>query len=229
MDQLSVLAAFTAGIFSFFSPCVLPLLPAYLSFITGIAFSSGNDPSAQRPLNTAVNSVFFILGFSLVFVALGQLQLAQAAAITHLSLYKTLEDCLCSALFILGAAKIPFLNYEARFRLKSKPAGYFGSFAAGVVFSAGWSPCVGPILGSILVLAASDASVYRGTALLVIYSLGLGIPFFLASLSVNSFIAGYKKLGGWIKYINLTAGALLLATGAVVALQGVIFLASPLN
>jgi len=133
------------------------------------------------------------------------------------------------ALFILGAAKIPFLNYEARFRLKSKPAGYFGSFAAGVVFSAGWSPCVGPILGSILVLAASDASVYRGTALLVIYSLGLGIPFFLASLSVNSFIAGYKRLGGWIKYINLAAGALLLATGAVVALQGLIFLTSPLN
>ncbi len=232
MDQVSLLAAFAAGVLSFFSPCVLPLLPAYLSFITGITFSSGDGPSAQRPLNAAVNSIFFILGFSLVFVVLGAAaSSAGQLLMRHLNLIKLFGGLLIMlfALFILGAAKIPFLNYEARFRLRSRPAGYFGSFAAGVVFSAGWTPCVGPILGSILVLAASNASMYKGIVLLAFYSLGLGIPFFLSSLSVNYFLAVYGRLGSRIKYINLAAGALLLATGAVVALQGLIFLASPLN
>jgi cytochrome c-type biogenesis protein len=117
------------------------------------------------------------------------------------------------ALFIIDVIKIPFLNFETRFHLKSKPAGYFGSFVAGIVFSAGWTPCVGPILGSILVLASHEGSVYRGMILLGSYSLGLGIPFFITSLSVNSFLAYYKKLNKYIRYINIAAGLFLLAVG----------------
>ena len=231
MDHISVFAAFSGGVLSFLSPCVLPLLPAYLSFITGITFSSEDAAPEVQLRSTAINSLSFIAGFSIVFILLGAAaSSAGQLLMEHLNLVKLFGGLLIMvfALFVLGAAKIPFLNYEARFRLKSRPAGYFGSFAAGIVFSAGWTPCVGPILGSILVLAAGQASVSKGMLLLAFYSLGLGLPFFLASLSVNSFLAYYKRFGRYIKYANLAAGLFLLATGAVLTAGALISLASGL-
>lgn len=217
MEQITLISAFIAGMLSFFSPCILPLIPSYISFITGVTFSSEVEAPHAAPLQaTIINSLCFIAGFSFVFVVFG------AAASTAGQIFMNYRDLIrflggiliiVFALFMIGVIKIPFLNFEAKFHLKSRPAGYFGSFVAGVVFSAGWTPCVGPILGSILVLAAHEDSVLRGMILLGSYSLGLGIPFFITSLSVNSFLAYYKKFNKYIKYINLAAGLFLLAVG----------------
>ena len=217
MEQITLISAFIAGILSFFSPCILPLIPSYISFITGITFSSVESiEKTEISYSTILNSLFFIAGFSFVFIVFG------AAASTAGQIFMNYRDLIrllgglliiIFALFIIGVIKIPFLNFEAKFHLKSKPVGYFGSFAAGIVFSAGWTPCVGPILGSILVLAAHEESVSRGMLLLGSYSLGLGIPFFITSLSINTFLAYYKKVNRYIRYINLAAGLLLLAVG----------------
>ena len=169
MEQISLISAFIAGILSFFSPCILPLIPSYVSFITGVTFSydaekpvRAHRDGAHRDAHlqlTIINSLSFIAGFSFVFVIFG------AAASTAGQVFMDYKEVIrligglliiVFALFIIGIIKIPFLNFETRFHLKSKPAGYFGSFVAGVVFSAGWTPCVGPILGSILVLAAHE-------------------------------------------------------------------------
>jgi cytochrome c-type biogenesis protein len=217
-SNLSLFIAFTAGLFTFISPCVLPLIPSYLSFITGISLEQFNSAEDSKKLRrvTIFHSLMFILGFSIVFILLG----ASATFLGgFLQQYQGLIAKIGGALIILfglhisGLLKIKFLQKEKRMHLRDKPLGYFGSALIGLTFAAGWTPCIGPILGTILVFAGTTANLYRGIFLLVSYSLGLAIPFFLTSLAVNSALPYFKKLTAHLRIISIISGIFLIAIG----------------
>ncbi len=210
--------AFLAGILSFLSPCVLPLLPSYVSFITGISFeqlTSEKDRKRVRFL-TITNSFAFVAGFSAVFISLGA-----SSSFFGQILYKYREWIrigggilvIIFGLFISGIIKLDLFLKEKRLHLHGKPAGYLGSFLVGMTFAAAWSPCIGPILGTILLYAASEGSTTYGLKLLSVYSLGLGLPFFLSSLALNTFLSYSKVLYRFMKVIMLLSGLLLIIFG----------------
>jgi cytochrome c-type biogenesis protein len=210
--------AFLAGILSFLSPCVLPLLPSYVSYITGISFEdlTGNIDRNRVRFLTLTNSLVFILGFSFVFTLLG----ASSSAVGRL--FFQYQDQIRIAggiliiifgLFVAGFLKLDFLMREKKVHMNFKPAGYIGTFAVGMTFAAGWTPCIGPILGSILMFAGSTASVTYGVKLLSVYSLGLGIPFLLSSLALNTFLSHSRKLQRHMNVIMVISGMLLIVFG----------------
>lgn len=218
MNDVSIPMAFLAGLLSFLSPCVLPILPSYVSFITGVSFeklTSGEDKKRVRLL-TITNSLAFVLGFSAVFISLG----ASSSLIGQL-LYKY-QDLIRIAggilviifgLFISGIIKLTPLLKEKRFHLHGRPAGYLGTFLIGMTFAAAWTPCIGPILGTILVYAAAEGSTLYGLKLLSFYSLGLALPFFLSSLAINTFFSYSKVLYRFMRVIMLLSGLLLIIFG----------------
>jgi cytochrome c-type biogenesis protein len=218
MKDISMPMAFLAGLLSFLSPCVLPLLPSYVSFITGISFeqlTSEKDRKRVRFL-TITNSFAFVAGFSAVFISLG----ASSSFFGQL-LYRYQEWIrivggilvIIFGLFISGIIKLDLFLKEKRLHLHGKPAGYLGSFLVGMTFAAAWSPCIGPILGTILLYAASEGSTSYGLKLLSVYSLGLGLPFFLSSLALNTFLSYSKVLYRFMRAIMLSSGLLLIIFG----------------
>jgi cytochrome c-type biogenesis protein len=218
MKDISIPMAFLAGVLSFLSPCVLPLVPSYVSYITGVSFESlrlTGDRKRIRSL-TLTNSLAFISGFSLVFISLG----ASSSFVGHL-LYKYQDwiriiggiFVIIFGLFISGILKLDFLIRERRFHLHGKPAGYFGSFIIGMTFAAAWTPCIGPILGTILLYAASEGSASYGLKLLFFYSLGLALPFLLSSLAINTFLSYSKIVYRFMRPIMLLSGLLLIILG----------------
>jgi cytochrome c-type biogenesis protein len=237
MADTSVIAAFFAGILSFISPCVLPLVPGYLSFISGVSLdqlrgpkvgspSHGEAVAVALPRAQATQQVFFaslafVLGFTVVFVALG----ATASTIgTFLFQKSSIISKIAGALLIvfglhtMGVFKIPFLYMEKRFDAgDKKPAGLFGAFFVGLAFAFGWTPCIGPILSTILTLAANEGTLQRGIVLLAVYSLGLGVPFLLTSLAVNQFFAAFAKIRRYYHAIEVTAGVMMIVIGGLIA------------
>lgn len=216
--EVSVAIAFTAGILSFVSPCVLPLIPSYLTYITGVSFKELTDAKAKGRLRwaTMLHSLLFIMGFSVVFILMG----ASASYLGQLLIeYQEWIMKGGGVLIILlgihftGIINIPFLQMEKRFELRKKPLGHLGSFFVGVVFAAGWTPCIGPILSSILIYASTSKSFTTGVLLLTVYSLGLGIPFFLASLAFNSFLSAFDKIKRYMRWVTLASGILLIVIG----------------
>lgn len=216
--NLSVLVAMSAGLFSFLSPCVLPLFPSYLSFITGMSFEEFKDQSTVRSTRRKVmlHSLCFILGFSAVFITLG----ASFSALGSLLLqYQTLIRkiggilIIFFGLYIMGLFKIPLLARYAQVHLQDKPAGYLGSLLVGLSFAIGWTPCVGPILGAILTLASTSGEVNQGMMLLGAYSLGLGIPFFLSSLALHKFLYFFQRFNRYIQAVHVTGGVILVVAG----------------
>ncbi len=218
MGNVSILAAFTAGIISFISPCVLPLIPGYLSFISGVSveeLKSGDKKSgALRKVST--NTLLFVLGFTVVFVAMGaSATFVGEFLLSKLSLFNKIAGVIIIilGLHIIGVFRIPFLNYEKRFHARGRPLGPLGSFVVGLAFAFGWTPCIGPILGGILALAANQDTVGKGVVLLSSYSLGLGIPFFITAVSFNTFLGFF----GWVKKhfrtIEIISGLLLVGIG----------------
>jgi cytochrome c-type biogenesis protein len=217
-SELSVLVAFSAGVFSFLSPCVLPLFPSYLSFITGMSMDDLQGPAAGRG-RIIGHSLAFIVGFSLVFVALG----ASLSALGQLLYdYRDLIRraggtlMIVFGLYIAGVLPVAWLGRYRQEHLRSKPAGLLGSWVVGVSFAIGWTPCVGPILGSILTLAGTAETVGTGVTLLTAYSAGLGLPFFLSSLALGTFLAAFHRFRAWIPLVERTAGALLVVVGVLV-------------
>ncbi|MEW6162814.1 MAG: cytochrome c biogenesis protein CcdA [Nitrospirota bacterium] len=218
MKDVSIPMAFLAGLLSFLSPCVFPLLPSYVSYITGISFenlTSGDDRKRVRFL-TFTNSVSFIFGFSAVFISLG----ASSSLIGQLLLeYRDWIRIgggilvIIFGLFISDIIKFGFLMRERRFHLRGRPAGYLGSFIIGITFAAAWSPCIGPILGSILLYAASEGSTSYGLKLLFFYSFGFALPFFLSSLAINTFLSYSRILYRFMRLIMLLSGLLLIIFG----------------
>ncbi len=219
--------AFVAGLLSFLSPCVLPLVPSYVGFLTGLSLE---ELEGRRGGRTAlVNALWFIAGFSLIFVALGATASALGAALIRAQVWIGRVGGVVVVLFglyLLGALRPAFLMRERRIQLANKPVGYFGSAVVGVTFGAAWTPCIGPILGAILTLAAAQASVGQGTALLAAYSLGLAIPFLLTALALDRFLAWFQRFRPYIVWVDRVAGALLVVLGILLVTDRFTLLAS---
>jgi cytochrome c-type biogenesis protein len=218
--SLGVAVAFSAGLFSFLSPCVLPLFPSYISFITGMSVGDLTaDLTADARRRVLVHAVAFVLGFSLVFVALGA---SFSAAGQFLFSYRDPIRRIGGALIVLfglyiaGVLRIGMFGRTASWQLREEPAGYLGSFIVGVTFAIGWTPCVGPILGAILSLAGTAETVERGVGLLVAYSAGLGVPFLVSALALGPFLRFFKGYRPFIPIVERGAGVLLILVGVLV-------------
>lgn len=207
--------AFLAGLLSFLSPCVLPLVPSYLSYVTGM---SGVAELRSRRHLALLHATLFVVGFSLIFIALG----ATATAFGRLlNAYQHWLERVGGALIVvfglytMGVLKIGLLSREARIQLGDKPLGYLGSVLAGMAFGAGWTPCIGPILGSILLYTSSQADFGRGLSLLLAYSLGLAIPFLVAAGALEAFLGWFQRFRKYIGWVERIAGALLVVVGVM--------------
>ncbi len=222
MENVSILTAFVFGLISFISPCVLPIVPGYLSFISGLSFEEmqNADNLASVRKRVLANSLVFVLGFSLVFIALG----ASASAVGQfLHEWLNLISKIAGIVIIIfgihmtGLYRIPFLNYEKRIHSQAKPMGFIGSFVVGLAFAFGWTPCIGPILAGILALAAQQETVGQGIVLLACYSAGLGIPFLLAALSLTVFYRIFDKFKRYLHVVEVVGGVLLILVGILIA------------
>ena len=217
MESVSYPAALIAGVLSFFSPCILPLIPAYFSFISGYSLEELTAAKTMALRNRIIYStILFILGFSTVFILLG----ASASLLGGLmSRYKDVIRIVGGVVIILfglhltGILRIGRLDVEKRISLKEKPLHFFGTFLIGMAFGAGWSPCIGPLLGSILIMAGNQETVGQGMVLLGVYSLGLGVPFVILSIFINFLLLVTAKMKGVVKILHPTAGILLIIMG----------------
>ncbi|MEE8126747.1 MAG: cytochrome c biogenesis protein CcdA [Nitrospirales bacterium] len=222
ISQISLFAAFTAGLLSFISPCVLPLVPSYLSYITGLSVENLANVEERVRFQSVIilNSLLFIAGFSAVFIAFG----ASASLIGQV-LYEY-QDVLRKVggiliiifgLYLLGILKLKFFMTERRLmEFKVRPVGYLGSFLIGTAFAAGWTPCVGPVLGTILAYASTTDSMSSGVMLLSFYSLGLGLPFFLTALGMDSFLSYFKSWRTYLGGVSFVSGGLLVLVGVMI-------------
>jgi cytochrome c-type biogenesis protein len=220
-ESVGVLVAFSAGLFSFLSPCVLPLFPSYLSFITGMSVDRLTvEVGASERTRALGHSAAFVAGFTAVFVTLGA---SFSAAGQFLLDYRDWIRIggglliIVFGLYIAGILRIGLFGRSAQIGIKNKPAGFVGSFAVGLTFAIGWTPCVGPVLGSILTIAGSDKNVQQGIALLLAYSAGLGLPFLLFSVALGTFLRFFKRYRPLIPVVERAAGLLLVAVGVLVA------------
>ena len=224
-STLGAISAFAAGAVSFLSPCVLPLVPAYMSYVTGqsLAAGAGGAATVTSRLSAASMSLFFVLGFSAVFIALG----ASATALSRMLLQYRYEAGIAGgalvALFglvmLVGVERIPFLRRDAHFHLRTATANPASAFALGLAFGFGWTPCIGPILSGILAIAATRETVAQGMTLLLVYSLGLGIPFVLTGFAVTRFMRFFVHYKKHIRTGEIVAGALLIGIGLLIFLD----------
>lgn len=217
-QEISALIAFTAGLLSFISPCVLPLVPSYITYVTGASFKelAGARGKARLGWATMIHSLLFIMGFSAVFILMGaSASYLGQVLVEYQSWIMKVGGVLIIVLGIhfTGIINIPFLQMEKRFELRKKPLGYLGSFLVGVVFAAGWTPCIGPILSTILIYASTSKNYMTGVYLLTVYSLGLGIPFFLSSLAFNAFLSAFDKIKRYMRWVTLISGIFLMIIG----------------
>lgn len=217
---LTIWMALGAGILSFLSPCVLPIFPSYLSFITGLSFSelSGSVNNIRTRRAIILNALCFIFGFSVVFMSLGaSFSLLGQLLFDYQQILRKVGGVLVIlfGLYIAGFLKFPFLTRTFQFELKDRPAGYLGAFIVGVTFAAGWTPCVGPILGSILLYASTAKTAYTGIMMLGAYSLGLAIPFFLSAVALNRFLDYFDRYKRLIPVVSTVGGIFLVFVGGL--------------
>ena len=218
MENISLIVAFGAGLLSFLSPCVLPLVPVYLASLAGPdIFVSG---AYKRRISVFLHSLSFVVGFTVVFVIMGVgAGLAGFALSSHLAVIRQIAGSLLIffGVFILASLKIPWLNYEKRLSLsRGTTISYLRSFLTGAIFSLAWTPCVGPILGGILTLAWSSETAWHSARLLAIYSLGLGIPFLVIGAAFDSVTPLLKRIHRYSTAIYIFSGVLLIAVGILI-------------
>lgn len=219
--NISYIGAFVAGLLSFLSPCVLPLIPSFITYITGLSFG---DLDAERPSNqvrrlTLLHSLAFIAGFTVVFVLLGaSATLLGSFLQQHMTVIRKIGGVLVIlfGIHVTGLVPITWLLGEKRVTLKHKPAGFVGSFLVGLAFAAGWTPCIGPILASILMIAATEEKVGQGIVLLLLYSIGLGIPFLLSALALHRFIVFFNRFKRHIRLFEIITGLFLIVVGVLI-------------
>jgi cytochrome c-type biogenesis protein len=220
-QQVSYLGAFVAGLLSFLSPCVLPLIPSYITYITGLSFA---DLQAEHPTHLVrrtamLHALAFIAAFTLVFVLLGaSATFAGSFLHGHITLVRRAGGILIMlfGIHVTGLVPFSFLMGERRLQFHHKPAGYLGSFLVGIAFSAGWTPCIGPILASILMVAATKESIVQGTILLLLYSAGLGFPFFFSALAMHRFVLLFNRFKKFIRLFEIVTGFLLILVGILI-------------
>jgi cytochrome c-type biogenesis protein len=221
-ENLSIIVALGGGLLSFLSPCVLPLLPSYLSFITGMSFDDLQAPLLRTQVRKKVvlNSLFFILGFSAVFVALGaSFSLVGGFFGGYQGIIQRIAGLIIIffGLYIAGVFKIPFLMRSRELlQMKNKPAGYVGAALIGISFGFAWTPCVGPILGAILTLAGTAKGISGGMILLAAYSTGLAIPFLLTSLATGLFLSIFQRFRHVLHVMYIAGGIFLIIVGILV-------------
>jgi cytochrome c-type biogenesis protein len=219
VQDIALYIVFLEGMATFLSPCILPLLPIYISYITGYSAGELEGDLAGIRHRIIYNALFFVLGFNLVFILLG---MTAGAVGRFLLLNRVMLRrmggllIVVMGLFMTGWIRIPFLQADRRFRFAAKGNRALSSLAMGAAFGFGWTPCVGPILGSVLMLAGASATLYRGAALLAVYSLGLAIPFLLAALAINRFTKAFERVSAYLGKIKLVSGLLLIIMGILV-------------
>ena len=218
MNEVSIglVAAFMAGIFSFLSPCVLPLVPSYLALVTGMSLEDLQEGVNRRA--TFIHSLLFVLGFSAIFIILG------ASASFLGQFFKQYELWIARiggviiiifGLHLSGVFKLAPLMREKRIHVSDTPAGYLGTIGVGMAFAAGWTPCLGPVLGAILTYGMSTDTMWAGVGLLTAYSAGLAIPFLVASLALDAFLQGFKRFRRWIPVVEKASGLMLIGLGVL--------------
>jgi cytochrome c-type biogenesis protein len=226
--SLGLTIAFGAGLLSFLSPCVLPLIPSYVTFITGLSLED-----VQKARRAAlIHSLLFVLGFTLIFLALGATATALGQLLGYQRVWITrVGGVLISVfgLYMLGVFNISLFSQERRIHIANKPIGYLGTLLVGIAFGAGWTPCIGPILGSILTYAASSADLSRGIWLLLAYSLGLAVPFLLSAIAVERFLDFFSRMKRQMGWITRTSGVLMIAIGILMVTNYFTVLAGVLN
>lgn len=210
-------AAFLAGLFSFFSPCILPLIPAYFTFITGFSLEElTDDPDAAVKKRVLISTISYVLGFSFVFILMGASASYLGGFIYDYQNYIRIIGGLLIVILgihLTGLFRIRGLEFEKRVNIKRKPLYFLGTFVVGMAFGAGWSPCIGPLLGSILIMAGSQETVWQGIILLGLYSAGMALPFIIISIFINFMLIFLKRVSKALKYINVAAGILLILAG----------------
>lgn len=217
-ESLGLAVAFTAGVLSFLSPCVLPLVPSYATFITGMSLDELQTDSGRGRRAVLTHGVLFILGFTSVFVLLGASATFLGALLSYASRWVEIFGGVLLVLFglyLLGLLRLPGASREWRVHLADKPVGYLGTVLVGVAFGAGWTPCIGPILGGILTLAATRGSVAEGMGLLAVYSAGLAVPFLLATLLIDRFLFAFRRFRHLLPWISRASGVLLVGVGVL--------------
>lgn len=218
MDSLGIgfTAAFAAGLLSFLSPCVLPLVPSYLSFVTGLGMEELESGDAELRRTTLIHSLLFVAGFSSIFLALGASASLLGQLLREYQVWIARIGGVIVLLFglhLLGLTPFRWLQRERRMHLERKPVGFIGSFLVGVTFGAGWTPCIGPILGGILTFAATRQTLSEGVQLLALYSAGLAVPFILSAVGFTWFLGTFRRLRRHIIWVERASGALLVLVG----------------
>lgn len=217
-EPLGLVVAFSAGVLSFLSPCVLPLIPSYATFITGMSLDELQSDTGRRRHAVLVHGLLFVLGFSGVFILLGASATFLGALLSYASRWVEIVGgglLVVFGLYLLGVLRLPGASREWRVHLADKPVGYLGTVLVGVAFGAGWTPCIGPILGGILTLAATRGSVAEGMGLLAVYSLGLAVPFLAATLLLDRFLGSFKRVRHYLPWVSRISGVLLIGMGAL--------------
>lgn len=231
MSQINTAVAFGAGLVSFLSPCVLPLVPGYLSFVAGVSMEELRDAESAAIVRRRVilNTLAFVIGFSAVFVLLG----ASATAVGAFLLAKQKLIArvagilvIVFGLHVMGVMRIPLLYQEKRAQLAVKPAGLVGSFLVGLAFAFGWTPCIGPILASILSLAATEETLLAGVGMLAVYSLGLAIPFMVTALAFNQVMVVFDQVKRHMRVVEIASGLLLVGVGILLMTDGLTLIAN---
>jgi cytochrome c-type biogenesis protein len=208
----SFAVAFVAGVLSFLSPCVLPLIPSYVGFLTGLTL----EELDLRRGTALLHALWFVAGFSAIFIALGATASALGVLLLHSQIWIGRAGgvvVILFGLYLLGVMRPGCLMRERKLQLARKPLGYLGSAIVGITFGAAWTPCIGPILGAILTLAAAQASVGQGAALLAVYSLGLAVPFVATALALDRFLVWFQQFRPHVAWVERIAGALLILLG----------------
>lgn len=213
-ESVGILIALSAGVLSFLSPCVLPLVPSYLSFVTGMTLEDLQGGVERRQV--MIHAALFVTGFTAIFMLLG------ASASFLGQFFRAYEDWIARiggaliivlGLHLLGVFRITALMREKRVHVADRPAGHLGALAVGAAFGAGWTPCIGPVLGGILTLAGTSDTVWSGVGLLFVYSMGLAIPFLLAALALDWFLETFQRYRRFIPWMERASGVLLIALG----------------
>lgn len=219
MDLNLIIPSFIAGILTFLAPCTLPLVPGYLAFISGASLNDLKDPAKASKTRAKIflNGLLYIIGFSIVFIILGSLFGLGGAALIKYRIWLSRIGgifVILFGLFMMGFLKLPMLNVEKHLAAsRLRPGNPLSSFVFGAAFAFGWSPCVGPVLGSVLVLASASATVFQGAFLLAIFSLGLAVPFLAIALGIGSASRYLGKLDKVLKFITIVGGLFLIFLG----------------
>lgn len=214
--DVSVPIAFGAGFISFFSPCILPMIPAYIMYITGVSIE---EDLSEKKLLALKRTMFFVLGFTIIFMIMGtSASFLGKLFIRNRRLFSKISGTIIVifGLNMMGIFKIGFLNIERRARTPKKIVGGLSSMLMGMAFAAGWTPCFGPTLGAILMFASTAESIYKGVLLLLIYSIGMGLPFIFTALFINGFTKFMDKAGRVLRYIPIISGLIMVVFGILV-------------